>query len=118
MLTLALASGKASYGAKTQDGLGVRHEGARGKVRRGNPKNARNVTASWEVGPFAYQYLRAFYRTGIQEGSEPFIAKLVFPSADITQHKAQFVPGSFRLSSTTGSSFIVEAKLLVEKALQ
>lgn len=114
MLTLGIPPIRTSYAVTTQDGIDIKHDGPRSAIRRGT-KNVRKVKATWKVGPTAYQYLRAFFRTGLKEGSEPFIAQLVFEGNDITLHKAQFVPGTFRTTEVTNYSFTVEGDLLFER---
>lgn len=117
MLTLSLRPSIVSYTVKDNDGLAVTHEGPRSRTRRG-VKNSRTLNVSWLVSSFGYQYLRAVFRTGLKEGSEPFIVPMIYDEPEMTSHKAVIVPGSFKLNGTTGLSFVVEATLEVERQVQ
>lgn len=115
MLTLGVTPSRISYLISSQDGLGVDHAGPRSRLRRGY-SNARRARCVWHLSPIGYQYMRAFFRTGLKEGSEPFIVKMVFEEDTLTLHRAVLVPGSFRTTQVTNYSFVIEADLTFEKA--
>lgn len=114
MQTLGITPSRFSYTVSSQDGIGVNHDGPRSRIRRGVP-NTRLVRAAWNVNDLGYQYMWAFFRSATKEGSEPFIAKVLFEEDTVTLHKAQFVPGSFRTTEVNGSSFTIEAEMHVER---
>jgi hypothetical protein len=114
MYTLGITPSRFSYSVTSQDGISVNHDGPRSRIRRG-VANTRRVQASWNVNEIGYQYLRAFFRSAIKEGSEPFIAKIQFEDDTVTLHKAQIVPGTFNTTAVNGSSFTVEAEMNVER---
>jgi hypothetical protein len=117
MLTLGLTPSTVAYMVASRDGLSVNHTSPRSRFRK-STRNTRTVRATWKLSPIGYQYMRAFYRTGIKEGSEPFIAKIVFDEDNVTLHKAVFVPGTFRTTEVTNYSFTIEADMLVERRMQ
>ena len=114
MLSLNITPSNTSYSVKSNDGLSVDHSKLRSLMRRGQ-SNSRRIRAVWELSPLSYQYMRAFFRTGLKEGSEPFIGKFIFEDDVVTLHKAQFIPGTFKTTKVTNYSFVIEADLNVER---
>lgn len=72
------------------------------------------VEAQWSVGPADFQYLRAFFRTGSGQTSEPFLIDLVLDDFELTEYTAKFVPGSLRITKVVGQTTSCSAQLHVQ----
>ena len=116
LLTLYQVPNRQSFLATANDTLSVRHQGGAGRYRVGTPGEPWRINAMWMVDEIGFQYLRAFYRTGLSNGSLPFVVKLRFPKKTVTKHKAFISPGSLRCTIMKGLTFAVEMQLIVDKA--
>lgn len=73
------------------------------------------VTVQWTCDPGEYQYVKMFFRAILNEGSLPFLIDMVLDHApELTEHEAYFVPGSLKLSSHMGWTYVVSAQLDVK----
>lgn len=112
MKKLGLIPDQTSYSAK--DGteiIGVQFDGGPPRYRRDAVGAPARVTVSWTLDASAYQYLRAFYRTGLGNGADWFLVDLLLGDAALEEHQAHFVPGSFGLQSRQGKAYIAGAEL-------
>lgn len=91
--------------------LSAKLDGGASRFRRDILGSTSNVTVQWSVGPQEYKYLRSFYKAFLSSGSKPFSIELIVDEADLTEHKAYFVPGSMRLQSQSGLQYVVAAQL-------
>lgn len=67
----------------------------------------------WSVGRKDYDYLMAFYRSMISQGALPFVMDLIFEGSDLKEYQVTLVPGTFKLTSQAGHTYIVQASLYV-----
>lgn len=67
----------------------------------------------WTCGPALYAYLRAFYRTAITNGADSFQMNLIFDQSTPILYTVKFVPGTFKLDSTQGLTYILAGSLEV-----
>jgi hypothetical protein len=89
-------------------------DGGDPRVRADQLGAAGTVAVQWTLGPADYKVLRAFYRTGAKNGSEPFQVDLVGIDDDqVRTYTARFVPGTFKLASQSGLTYIQTASLWV-----
>jgi hypothetical protein len=89
-------------------------DGGDPRVRADKLGAAGTVAVQWTLGPANYKLLRAFYRTGTKNGSEPFQVDLVGIDDDqVRTYTARFVPGTFKLASQSGLTYIQTASLWV-----
>lgn len=83
------------------------------KVRFGTLRNPSIVNVQWVCFPLKYDYLRAFYRTRLSNGSLPFLIELRHDQHVSAQYEARFVPNAMSLASVSGDLSIVTAQLEV-----
>lgn len=69
------------------------------------------VTVQWSVGSKDYDYLMAFYR---QNKAIQFLIDLILDSSLAIEYNANFVPGTFNLSSQSGLTYVLQATLEVQ----
>lgn len=96
------------------DGIRSQLDGGAGRYRRGIRFNWHMVTVQWTLTPAKFDYLMAFRRTAIADGSIPFDIDLILDSEDILTYKAYIIPESFQLVAYSGLGFTVTAQLEVE----
>lgn len=114
MRKLRLIPQQSSY--SVEDGTDVIRtelDGGAGRYRRDVVGSASRATVAWNLTQAEYAYMRAFYRTATQYGSEPFLMDMVLNSPDLTEHKAFFFPGSLKLNSIKGLTYSVSAEVEV-----
>lgn len=95
----------------------VKLDGGAGRYRRDKLNSSSHVTVRWLFGREEYRYFRAFYRSLLGRGSDPFLIDLIIDYAEMTEYTAHFVPGSVHLSEQMGFSYIVTAQLEVTSLL-
>lgn len=91
--------------------LGAILDGGAGRFRAGPVGAAISVRARWVLTRTEYRYMRAFFRTGVREGADPFLIDLVQETGTLTEHVARFVPGTMKLDAVNGGTYIVSALL-------
>lgn len=113
--TLILIPDKSSYSdvAATQT-VGVKLDGGLSKYRRDQIGGGDLVNVQFTINRFDYEYLRAFFRTSVQQGSEAFLINLIIDDGGLELYESYFVPGSFRLASHRGATYQVSAQLEVK----
>lgn len=110
---LNLPPDQASYAVDDGDEvIRTQLEGGAGKYRVDILNATRTVNCQWTVGPDNFRYLRAFYNT-LHRLSEPFKTNLYLDYAELTEHDCWFIPGTFKLASQTGLTFVVVCQLEV-----
>jgi hypothetical protein len=72
------------------------------------------VTVTWTVDTFGYEYLCAFFNTATTHGALPFTADLILDTVVLAEYTCYFVPDTFMLSEHLGATYIVTATLEVE----
>lgn len=70
-------------------------------------------TCQWTLSKANFNYIMAFYRTGITYGADPFTIGLILDSGDLQNYTAHFMPGTFNLISQQGSTYVVGGTLEV-----
>lgn len=94
--------------------VAIQLDGGDPRVRADQLGAASLVTGQWTLGPEDYDTLRAFYRTGTFFGSMPFLIDLVgVDGSELTTYVARFVPGTFKLLSQSGLTYIQGASMWV-----
>lgn len=114
-LNLAAAASEEGYsGRVSMDARSVVKDGAAGLYAARKKNNAREFGVRWVLTDGEYQYLRAFYRTETVFGSLSFTAKIIF-NDDVAQTlTCRFIPGTLKLSSVSGPTMVVTARLEAE----
>lgn len=84
--------------------LAVALDGGRSRLRADVLGASRTVSVTWAVSAFGYRYLRAFLRSSITEGSEPFLLDLVLDEGQLTEHEVLIVPGSLSFDGSNACS--------------
>lgn len=116
MPKLLLCPLRAGYAAQQKTGvLQVELDGGASRFRRDILHGPFIAEVMWSCDAGQYEYLCAFYRTATKYGSLPFDIDLKLDSSDVAEYRAQFVPGTFRLSQFTAARYRVEATLEVLK---
>lgn len=101
--------------ADTAESLLVELEGGAPRVRRDIVGAWPTVSASWTCDRLKFNYFREFFRSATLSGSLPFLIDLQIDSADeLTEHTAQFVPGSINLNQVNGLTYVVSATLRIK----
>lgn len=72
------------------------------------------VSVRFQLGPDEFDYLMAFYRTSIAQGSLPFYVDLILASHDIASYLCQIQPNTFRISGTEGLTYYVTMTLIAQ----
>lgn len=67
----------------------------------------------WTCGPNVYNYIRAFYRTSITNGADTFQISLIFDVALPLVYTVKFIPGTFKLVSQEGMTYVLGGTLEV-----
>lgn len=93
--------------------IAIELDGGAPRVRRDKLGSAYTITVQWSVGPDDFNYLMAFWRTGTAEGSLPFLIDLLIDEAETGEYQATFVPGTFKLYSKSGLTYVLQASLSV-----
>lgn len=73
------------------------------------------VNVQWTTDKDGFHYTRIFYRAVAKEGAVPFYIPLYLDFEDVRVYLATFVPGSLKLASTQGLSFVLTAQLEVQQ---
>ena len=114
MKKLILLPDQISYSVNSaNEVLRIQLDGGRGRYRRNILNGSRIVNCQWTVSPENFQYLNVFYRYFVENSSEQFLVDLYLDDPILTEHKANFIPGSFSLSSQTGLTFVVNTQIEV-----
>lgn len=72
---------------------------------------ARTARAVWsDLSPAEFDYMLAFWRTGVAEGALAFLIDLPLGDAASIEHIAQFT-GGLRVTGVTGGSATVEGEI-------
>jgi hypothetical protein len=112
---LTIPPDKASYAVQDgQEALSVKLDGGASRFRLDILGATSTVNVQWSVGPNAYLYLRAFYKSISKSASLPFLIDLILDQPGLTEHEAHFVVGSMRLASHRGLEYTVSAQLEVK----
>lgn len=82
-------------------------DGGSGRYRKDQLGASSTVQVTYTLGVGDYQYLLAFFRTVLQEGSLAFQTELLFETPDVTDYCCNIVPGTFKLSSQQGETYVV-----------
>jgi len=88
-------------------------DGGAGRYRRDIVNASSIVTCQWTLNRDQYQYIRAFYRSGVESGSLPFLIDLVLDMPYLREFEAYFIPNSMKLSEQKGYMYRVSANLEV-----
>lgn len=87
--------------------------GGMGRYRRDIINSTSLVNVSWLVKGQEFEYLRAFYKTAVAEGSRRFTIDLLLDNPVVTEHEAMFIPGSMNIDGNSGLALRVSAQLEV-----
>lgn len=94
-------------------------DGGQGRYRQDIQNASLTVTCTWICTRAEYEYLRAFYKgSAAARASQTFLIDLIVDQAfGLTEHKANFVPGKFKVSQVKGHSFKIDATLEVRPVI-
>jgi hypothetical protein len=102
-----------SYGVKDgKEVISVQLDGGASRFRRDVVGASSTISVKWTVDADGYRTLRDFYES-IGNGAEPFLIDLIWEDADLTEHEAHIIPGTFKLDSQEGRTYVVSADLEV-----
>lgn len=87
--------------------------GGPARFRRDFTGAAARVNANWNLPPDEFTYIRAFYRTATEMGSEPFDIDLIIDGFELLEYEARFIPGSMRITGANGTMTSVSAQMEV-----
>ena len=96
-----------------EETLRVKLDGGRGRYRKDIFQSSSMLNVSWICDREQYQYLVAFYRTATMRGALPFTIDLIIDDMDLKEYEANFMPGTFTLTSQRGLSYTVSATIEV-----
>jgi len=117
LVELIIPPDQASYSVTDgKEVIATQLDGGAARYRRDVLGATSRVAVQWSVGPEKYRYLRSFYRAVAVSGSVPFNIGLLLDEAEITKHKAYFIPGSMALRQQMGLTYIIGAELEVYPA--
>ena len=94
--------------------LRVELDGGMPRYRRDKIGTSSRVDVQWACNLLQYQYLEAFYRTVVKNGSDPFLVDLILDNPVTKTYEAHFVPGTYGLATVTGLRRVVSAQLDVK----
>jgi hypothetical protein len=89
-------------------------EGGAGRYRLDKIGATHLVNVQFRTDRAGYDYFKAFYRTTINYGADPFIIDLVIDTDEVDEYTARIVPGSLSLKEQSGLSYVVVAQLEVD----
>lgn len=112
MLDMFLTPIQTNYAAQFPGALTVGLDSPASFSRK-DVNNTFPVSVSWSVDAYGYQYLRSFFRGGVDKGSAPFNVNLVLENSTVSSYQTFFVPGSWQLTTVEGDKFTVQATLEV-----
>ena len=117
MRKLTLVPSQAGYGV----GLGnevlvAQLSGGPSRTRSDFLGAVASASVSWTLGPDAFDYLQAFYRTATRNAAEPFLLDMVLDGALLREYQVKFVPGSYQIVGVQGLTTTVQASLEVRPA--
>lgn len=91
--------------------VAIKLDGGASRYRRDKLGGTSKVSVKWSFDRDEYHYFRAFYRSLLGRGAQPFLIDLVIDLPDPIEHKAYFVPGTVRLQEQRGHYYGVTAEL-------
>lgn len=92
--------------------ISVQLHGGAPRVRKDQIGTYSRVSCQWTCGREEYTEIQDFFDITLDEGSLPFTIDLYMKTGmQLTEHKAFFVPGTFKLAEQRGHTFIVQAEL-------
>lgn len=74
------------------------------------------VNVTFRMTGAEYDYWRAFHRSTIAVGSEPFLLDLILDQSTLTEHQVKIIPGSLRMGGVSGDRHVVEMRLEAQLA--
>lgn len=95
--------------------ISTKLDGGRSRFRLTKKKGVSFIDVNYNLNQEDYQYFWAFFNNSTNKGASPFRSYLYMYSADLTLHLCRFVPGSVKLLSQRGNSFVVGARLEVSE---
>jgi len=113
MLKLQIVPDENNYQVTNdRDVIATKVTGGAARLRRDVFDATMQVQVQFTVDPTEYQYLRAFYNYA-GRGADKFLIDLLIETSELTEHVAQIVPGSWKLSQVRGHSYQIKMTLEV-----
>ena len=115
MYTLGIPVDRQGYSVDEGDtNVAIQLDGGGPRIRADQLGAVKTAHCQWTVDQDRYDYLEAFYRTGTNNGANPFNISLVgIASSTPDTYVAWFVPKTKRLLSQSGLTYVVGADLWV-----
>lgn len=111
---LLLPPDQANYTHKFGDQIiATQLDGGASRFRRDQLGAAFQLEVQWTCNDKNYDYVTAFYRTSINFGSDPFTCSLILDQHGLQSYTCHFLPGTFRLDSQQGQTYVLRATLEV-----
>lgn len=88
-------------------------EGGLPRTRLEYPNAEPTLTVQWLCGPTAFSRLNQFHEASACRNYENFDLDLYLDDQELVTCSVRFVPGSFKLQSHQGSSYVVAAELVL-----
>lgn len=116
MRKMVLAPDASGYSSQDgEDVIRVQLDGGAGRYRTDKIGSTKIVNVKWTLLPEQYEYWRAFFTTGTQNGALPFLCDLVSEDAQgPAEHVCRFIPGSVSLPTQQGLMYVQQATLEVK----
>lgn len=86
-------------------------DGGTSRYRRDTIGATNRVEVQWALEGTDYDAFMLFVKDDLQQGSLPFTIDLLLDQAEMTNHSAQIIPGTLRVTSVTGYIVVVSASL-------
>lgn len=93
--------------------VSVQLDGGLSRRRRDIIGASSKVDVSWILTQDGYAYLRSFFRGITGKGALPFLIDLILDDYELTEHTANFVKDSLKLTGQKGHTYWMSAQLEV-----
>lgn len=99
-----------TYGSTVVSG---KLDGGETELRKELENAPRNVSVTWRLDSDGYDYMSAFFRTGVEYGCKSFLIDLWIGYCELKEYEARIVENTWRLTGQSGDEFILSATLSV-----
>ena len=104
-------------GYSIKDGIEVvatQLKGGAARYRKDIKNSTSQLSVQWTTDREGFKYLRLFYRLVATNGATPFLIDLIVDDYELTEHVANFIPGSMTIDTVSGFTFVVKAELEIK----
>lgn len=104
-------------GYSIKDGVEVvatQLKGGAARYRKDIKNSTSQLSVQWTTDREGFKYLRLFYRLVAANGATPFLIDLIVDDYELTEHVANFIPGTMTIDAISGLTFVVKADLEIK----